>query len=125
MIKRLKQLQMNNAGSTMVEVLVGFTILVIILVECMVHIVGVSSNMIEKSKDMDNDIRTLNASMYEANADYEEIHGVTFTLVLDNDKTNVANKAMNVELGLDHAIVSRFDCISADLSVYKVQYKED
>lgn len=125
MIKRLKQLQMNNAGSTMVEVLVGFTILVIILVECMVHIVGVSSNMIEKSKDMDNDIRTLNASMYEANADYEEIQGVTFTLVLDNDKTNVANKAMNVELGLDHAIVSRFDCISADLSVYKVQYKED
>lgn len=125
MIKRLKQLQMNNAGSTMVEVLVGFTILVIILVECMVHIVGVSSNMIEKSKDMDNDIRTLNASMYEANADYEEIQGVTFTLVLDNDKTNVANKAMDVELGLDHAIVSRFDCISADLSVYKVQYKED
>lgn len=125
MIKRLKQLQMNNAGSTMVEVLVGFTILVIILVECMVHIVGVSSNMIEKSKDMDNDIRTLNASMFEANADYEEIQGVTFTLVLDSDKTNVANKAMDVELGLDHAIVSRFDCTSADLSVYKVQYKED
>ena len=33
---------MNNAGSTMVEVIVGFVILVMVLAECMVHLLGVS-----------------------------------------------------------------------------------
>ena len=39
--------QMNNAGSTMVEVIVGFVILVMVLAECMVHLLGVSGELVK------------------------------------------------------------------------------
>lgn len=116
--------KLNNAGSTMVEVLVGFTILVIIIVECMVHLVGVSSNMIEKSKDMDHDIRTLNARMYEKDADYQKLENVSFTLTVDRDKTNASNKALDVSINLDHANIYRFDCLEVDLTIFRVLYEE-
>ena len=48
--------QMNNAGSTMVEVIVGFVILVMVLAECMVHLLGVSGELVKKSKDMQEEM---------------------------------------------------------------------
>ena len=36
----------------MVEVIVGFVILVMVLAECMVHLLGVSGELVKKSKDM-------------------------------------------------------------------------
>lgn len=41
---------MNNAGSTMVEVIVGFVILVMVLAECMVHLLGVSGELVKKTQ---------------------------------------------------------------------------
>ena len=35
----------------MVEVIVGFVILVMVLAECMVHLLGVSGELVKKSKD--------------------------------------------------------------------------
>ena len=60
MMNFFNKFKWNNKGSTMVEVLVGFTILVLVVVECMVHIVGMSNEMVKNSKDLVNDIHTLN-----------------------------------------------------------------
>ncbi|MBQ8913691.1 MAG: hypothetical protein IJ054_06575 [Lachnospiraceae bacterium] len=102
MIKKvIRDLKLNNQGSTMVEVLVGFTILVIVLVECMVHIVGVSSEMVEKSVDMQNDRTTINRQMYQKDADYTTIEGAKLVLTIDEEKTNVSvNAAETVQIVL-------------------------
>ena len=126
MIKKIiKNLKMNNQGSTMVEVLVGFTILVIVLVECMVHIVGVSSEMVEKSVDMQNDRTTINRQMYQKNADYTTIEDAKLVLTLDEEKTNVsANQANPVQIVLS-ADLKKFYSDDSGLSIFKVFFKDE
>ncbi|MBO6114588.1 MAG: hypothetical protein J6P57_05980 [Lachnospiraceae bacterium] len=121
----IKNLKMNNQGSTMVEVLVGFTILVIVLVECMVHIVGVSSEMVEKSVDMQNDRTTINRQMYQKDADYTTIEGAKLVLTLDEEKTNVSvNQAKPVQIVLS-ADLKKFYSDDAGLSIFKVFFKDE
>ena len=109
----------------MVEVLVGFTILVIVLVECMVHIVGVSSEMVEKSVDMQNDRTTINRQMYQTEAAYTDIEGAKMVLLLDTEKTNVnANQAKEVQIVLS-ADLKRFYSEEAGLSIFKVFFKDE
>ena len=126
MIKKIiKNLKMNNQGSTMVEVLVGFTILVIVLVECMVHIVGVSSEMVEKSVDMQNDRTTINRQMYQKNADYTTIEDAKLVLTLDEEKTNVSvNQAKPVQIVLS-ADLKKFYSDDSGLSIFKVFFKDE
>ena len=116
--------KLNNQGSTMVEVLVGFTILVMVIVECMVHIVGVSANMVEKSADMQRNISKLNEEMYKTNADYQKLDGVTMTLKLDQTKTAAENAADEISMELAHAQLCFFDCVEANLGSFIVRYKE-
>lgn len=116
--------KLNNQGSTMVEVLVGFTILVMVIVECMVHIVGVSANMVEKSTDMQRNISKLNEEMYKTNADYQKLDGVTMTLKLDQTKTAAENAADEISMELAHAQLCFFDCVEANLGSFIVRYKE-
>lgn len=124
-IKKVKNLKLNNQGSTMVEVLVGFTILVIVLVECMVHIVGVSSEMVEKSVDMQNDQMTINREMYQKNAEYTNIDGAKVVLILDEEKTNVAaNQAKSVQIVLS-ADLKKYYSEEAELSVFKLFFKDE
>ncbi len=123
--KKINKLKSNNQGSTMVEVLVGFTILVIVLVECMVHIVGVSSEMIEKSVDMQSDRTTINRQMYQTDAAYTDIEGAKMVLLLDTEKTNVnANQAKEVQIVLS-ADLKRFYSEEAGLSIFKVFFKDE
>ncbi|MBQ9232471.1 MAG: hypothetical protein IJ167_00355 [Lachnospiraceae bacterium] len=126
MIKKvIRDLKLNNQGSTMVEVLVGFTILVIVLVECMVHIVGVSSEMVEKSVDMQNDRTTINREMYQKDAEYTTIEGAKLVLTLDEEKTNVtANQAKPVQVVLS-AELKKFYSDNAGLSIFKVFFKDE
>ncbi|MBQ9278968.1 MAG: hypothetical protein IJ224_10090 [Lachnospiraceae bacterium] len=126
MIKKvIKYLKLNNQGSTMVEVLVGFTILVIVLVECMVHIVGVSSEMVEKSVDMQNDRTTINRQMYQKDADYTTIEGAKLVLTIDEEKTNVSvNGAETVQIVLS-ADLKKFYSDDAGLSIFKVFFKDE
>ena len=121
----IKNLKLNNQGSTMVEVLVGFTILVIVLVECMVHIVGVSSEMVEKSVDMQNDRITVNREMYQKDAEYTSVDGAKFVLTLDEEKTNViANQAKPVQIVLS-AELKKFYSSTADLGIFKAFFKDE
>ena len=73
MKKRKIVRQMNNAGSTMVEVIVGFVILVMVLAECMVHLLGVSGELVKKSKDMQEEQRILNEEMYRTDTVFETL----------------------------------------------------
>lgn len=117
--------KINNQGSTMVEVLVGFTILVFVLVECMVHIVGVSSEMVEKSVDMQNDRMTVNREMYQKDANYIDIDGAKAVILLDEEKTNVsANQAKPVQIVLS-AELKKFYSDTAGLSIYKLFFKDE
>ena len=72
--------QMNNAGSTMVEVIVGFVILVMVLAECMVHLLGVSGELVKKSKDMQEEQRILNEEMYRTDTVFETLADTGITL---------------------------------------------
>ncbi|MBQ7707464.1 MAG: hypothetical protein IJT72_06780 [Lachnospiraceae bacterium] len=125
-LKNLKNnLKFNNQGSTMVEVLVGFTILVFVLVECMVHIVGVSSEMVEKSVDMQKDRMTVNREMYQKDAEYTNIDGARAVLILDEEKTNVtANQAKPVQIVLS-ADLKKFYSEEAGLSIYKLFFVDE
>ncbi len=125
-LKRLfNNLKLNNQGSTMVEVLVGFTILVMVLVECMVHIVGVSSEMVKKSVDMQNDRMTVNREIYQKDAVYDTISGAKLTLVLDEEKTNVAaNQAKAVSIVLS-ADLKKFYSDEAGISVFKIFFRDE
>ena len=121
----------NNKGSTMVEVLVGFTILVLVVVECMVHIVGMSNEMVKNSKDLVNDIHTLNEQMYTKdvlstnNTDFTEgytkLDGVTITLNVKEDK-NRNIKASS--LMMKNAVIDCYECVEADLKQLRFRYEE-
>ena len=118
----------DNRGSTMVEVLVGFTILVMILVECMVHIVGVSSEMIEKSVDMQNDQTVLNRALYQKDTDYQTIEDdsgkpVGLILTIDQEKTNVtANQTnTNAKLWLD-AKLQRYVEPETEITIFRLLF---
>ena len=80
--------QMNNAGSTMVEVIVGFVILVMVLAECMVHLLGVSGELVKKSKDMQEEQRILNEEMYRTDTVFESLADTGITLTVDTNKTD-------------------------------------
>ncbi len=109
----------SNKGSTMVEVLAGFTILVFVLVECMVHLVGVSGEMVKKSRDMQQCQTILNEEMYKKTAAFEEISGADITLTLDTEQTDTSNLAQSVTVGLQ-AGVYRFYSDAADLAVFRI-----
>ena len=83
--------QMNNAGSTMVEVIVGFVILVMVLAECMVHLLGVSGELVKKSKDMQEEQRILNEEMYRTDTVFETLADTGITLTVDTNKTDSQN----------------------------------
>ena len=91
MKKRKIVRQMNNAGSTMVEVIVGFVILVMVLAECMVHLLGVSGELVKKSKDMQEEQRILNEEMYRTDTVFETLADTGITLTVDTNKTDSQN----------------------------------
>ena len=91
MMNFFNKFKWNNKGSTMVEVLVGFTILVLVVVECMVHIVGMSNEMVKNSKDLVNDIHTLNEQMYT-----KDVLSTNNTDFVDDDSLQIAKIVNNV-----------------------------
>ena len=131
MMNFFNKFKWNNKGSTMVEVLVGFTILVLVVVECMVHIVGMSNEMVKNSKDLVNDIHTLNEQMSTKdvlstnNTDFTEgytkLDGVTITLNVKEDK-NRNIKASS--LIMKNAVIDCYECVEADLKQLRFRYEE-
>ena len=75
----------------MVEVIVGFVILVMVLAECMVHLLGVSGELVKKSKDMQEEQRILNEEMYRTDTVFETLADTGITLTVDTNKTDSQN----------------------------------
>lgn len=124
MKKRKIGRKINNAGSTMVEVIVGFVILVMILAECMVHLLGVSGELVKKSKDMQEEQRVLNEEMYQKDAEFETLADTGITLTVDTTKTDTRNTAKETSF-LIEAELHRYYSDRADLTVFRVIHKSE
>ncbi len=124
MKKRKIVRKINNAGSTMVEVIVGFVILVMVLAECMVHLLGVSGELVKKSKDMQEEQRVLNEEMYQKDAGFEKLAETGITLTVDTTKTDTRNTAKDTSF-LIEAELHRYYSDRADLTVFRVIHKSE
>ena len=123
LVNFIKKNKLNNQGSTMVEVLVGFTILVAVLVECMVHIVGVSNDMVLKSIDIQKAQMILNSEIYRKDIEdsYDEISGVSITLKINEEKTNVSANNANTTTSIAlNAKLKKYYSEATDLNVFKL-----
>lgn len=107
----------------MVEVIVGFVILVMVLMECMVHLLGVSGKLVAKSKDMQEDQRILNEEMYKKGTVFDKVDDVTITLTLDRTKTQSENTAYEVTIPLN-ADLTRYRSDRAELTVFRLIQKQ-
>ena len=123
-MKKKNVRQMNNAGSTMVEVLVGFVILVMVLVECTVHLLGVSGSLVRKSKDMQEDQRILNEEMYQKNAAFEKLADTEIVLTVDTARTDTANTAYATSFVIESDLY-RYYSDRADLTVFRVMHRSE
>ena len=124
MKKRKIVRQMNNAGSTMVEVIVGFVILVMVLAECMVHLLGVSGELVKKSKDMQEEQRILNEEMYRTDTVFETLADTGITLTVDTNKTDSQNMPQATRFAIE-AQLHRYYSDRADLTVFRVIHKSE
>ena len=124
MKKRKIVRKINNAGSTMVEVIVGFVILVMVLAECMVHLLGVSGELVKKSKDMQEEQRVLNEEMYQKDAGFEKLAETGITLTVDTTKTDTRNTAKDTSF-LIEAELHRYYSDRVDLTVFRVIHKSE
>ncbi len=124
MKKRKIVRKINNAGSTMVEVIVGFVILVMVLAECMVHLLGVSGELVKKSKDMQEEQRVLNEEMYQKDAGFEKLAETGITLTVDTTKTDTRNTVKDTSF-LIEAELHRYYSDRADLTVFRVIHKSE
>ena len=124
MKKRKIVRKINNAGSTMVEVIVGFVILVMVLAECMVILLGVSGELVKKSKDMQEEQRVLNEEMYQKDAGFEKLAETGITLTVDTTKTDTRNTAKDTSF-LIEAELHRYYSDRADLTVFRVIHKSE
>ena len=116
--------QMNNAGSTMVEVILYCVILVMVLAECMVHLLGVSGELVKKSKDMQEEQRILNEEMYRTDTVFETLADTGITLTVDTNKTDSQNKPQATSLAIV-AKLHRNNSDRADLTVFRVIHKSE
>ena len=105
--------QMNNAGSTMVEVIVGFVILVMVLAECMVHLLGVSGELVKKSKDMQR-----------TDTVFKTLADTGITLTVDTNKTDSQNMPQATSFAIE-AKLHRYYSDRADLTVFRVIHKSE
>lgn len=124
MKKRKIVRKINNAGSTMVEVIVGFVILVMVLAECMVHLLGVSGKLVKKSKDMQEEQQVLNEEMYQKDAGFEKLAETGITLTVDTTKTDTRNTAKDTSFSIE-AELHRYYSDRADLTVFRVIHKSE
>ena len=120
MKKRKIVRQMNNAGSTMVEVIVGFVILVMVLV----HLLGVSGELVKKSKDMQEEQRILNEEMYRTDTVFETLADTGITLTVDTNKTDSQNMPQATSFAIE-AKLHRYYSDRADLTVFRVIHKSE
>lgn len=109
----MKNKKRNNSGSTMVEVLVGFTLLSVLLAS-MNQIIKVSGNMLSNTHDMVVQQREFEYLRYKKDATYYEVKDLDISLKLDSSKTSGLNMAQDVTLSLDDYVIERISSKNID-----------
>lgn len=122
-----------NRGSTMVEVMVGFTLLTIMLVS-LEHIVDVAGNMFYNTVDRLREQNVFQEEYYKKNhgsMQVQEVSGVTFSLRQTDASGNVlpTEGTGTVVLPLKQATLYTITSTTAgedtaDYTIYQVQYKQ-
>jgi hypothetical protein len=114
----------NNAGSTMVEVLVGFTILMILMAG-ITGLINVSSNMLFNTHDMLEAQRNFMQEYYKTN--YGGLTKDTIasgTVELTAADSSGEKKADGVSISLNHAVMQKISDADNGLTIYQVDYQD-
>ena len=140
--------KLDNKGSSMVEIVVGFA-LILIIIASFLQIINLSSNMTMESVDTQKKLAALQDEFYGGVNNTSESYGEDVTKFVinpiagENNETIGAqspiklvecdvngNKKTNkgASFNLSHAILYRIDSIDKellDLTVFRMKYKED
>jgi hypothetical protein len=118
-MKKLK----NNDGSTMVEVLVSFTVLMIIMVS-LYGIVRVSTNMLMKSKDFLTTQQEFSGEYYKKNYGSLTVKDSTSEAIkLIEINSNGENKARGSNITLEHAKKKELTSDTSSISYTVIVYE--
>lgn len=82
----------NNKGMTMIEVLMGFTILILFLAG-MSGIIAFSNNIVMRSVDLRKDMEVMQGEMYKLSPIREDISNTVSMIDPDGNKVVNLNKA--------------------------------
>ncbi|MCD2492422.1 hypothetical protein LQE92_07215 [Lacrimispora sp. NSJ-141] len=120
-----KSKKTDTAGSTMVEVLVAFLI-VMIMVVMFSKVIAVSADMLKRSQQMTARYETFNENYYktENRKRRSEIGGLTLRLSVDTEKTAAGNKAKGASLELPKTGLQVYTDTETGLKMYSFQSQE-
>jgi Na+-transporting NADH:ubiquinone oxidoreductase subunit NqrF len=110
----------NNTGSTMVEVLVGFTLLMIMMAG-LTRLIKLSSEMVFNTKDMMNDQLSFEEELYKE--DYGTLTRSTLSsdgIVLKETDSSGNGKAGGINIALTDAGVEKLSDDESELSLYRI-----
>lgn len=121
----IRKKRMNNSGSTMAEVLIGFVLLMVILASLQ-HIVQVSSNLTFQSVDLRGEQQAFQSEYYQKDYGvlYETNTHATFVLVETNQAGEVQDHTKRLTLEADLYAVSDDDVIQdSNTVVYQLRHR--
>lgn len=99
----------DNRGSTMVEVLIAITLLLIVL-SSLTHLIKFSSTMLMEAKDMTEDNQTLSSNMYKKDVGFTDLPDKIYVEI--SDYTRAENGAKKTS----------FDMEEVKVQVYREDY---
>jgi hypothetical protein len=122
--RKVMRRKRKNSGSSMVEVLVGFTILMILMAG-LTAIIHVSSEMLFSTHDM---LQTQSSYLQQF---YKNEHGAlskTSTdaadiTLIETDSEGESKKSGGTEFELDHARLEKVSDSESGLTVYQIDYR--
>jgi Tfp pilus assembly protein PilE len=113
----------KNRGSTLVEVMVGFAILMI-LAAGVTRLIHLSSEMLADSKDMLQGQNSFTQQLYKNNHGSLTTSEIKpFTVILqETDSTGENKKSGGASITLDHAKTEKISDEESEMTVYQFQY---
>lgn len=110
----------NNEGSTMVEVLVGFVILVIVISACLENMIKFSANLVMESQDIQKLSESFKESIYKRDS-FTKVDGadnIKITLTYSEEsKDNLLENEKNLKLDVNKVTLAKH--IEGDYGVYR------
>ncbi|QNM06127.1 type IV pilus modification PilV family protein [Qiania dongpingensis] len=120
-----KKKKTDTAGSTMVEVLVAFLI-VMIMVVMFSKVIAVSADMLKRSRQMTARYETFNENYYKTEniKRRSAVGGLTLRLSVDTEKTASGNKAKEASLELSKTGLQVYTDTETGLKMYSFRSQE-